>query len=77
MGNLKTDESNSEDVIIQDKEEGEGEIKRNDESCWATVERGGDHYRTRPGLTWHAAVRGEGRTSTQANCTDDVIKKND
>ena len=40
MGNLKTGESNSEDVIIQDKEEGEGEIKRNDESCRATAERG-------------------------------------
>ena len=43
MGNLKTGESNSEDVIIQDKEEGEGEIKRNDE--------GEDGYGTRPGLT--------------------------
>ena len=42
MGNLKTGESNSEDVIIQDKEEGEGEIKRDDESCRATVGRGED-----------------------------------
>ena len=42
VGNLKTGESNSEDVIIQDKEEGEGEIKRNDESCQATVKKGED-----------------------------------
>ena len=76
VGNLKTGESNSEDVIIQDKEEGEGEIKRNDGSCRATVKKGEDRYGTRPGLTRHAAVRGERHTSTQANCTDDVIKKN-
>ena len=71
VGNLKTRES------IQDKEDGEGEIKRDDESCRATVGRGGDRYRTRQGLTRRAAVRDERHTSTQANCTDDIIKKND
>ena len=36
-----------------------------------------DRYGTRPGVTRHAAVRGEQHSGTQANCTDDVIKKND
>ena len=40
VGNLKTGESNSEDVIIQDKEEGERDIKRDDESCRVPVGRG-------------------------------------
>ena len=77
MGNLKTGESNSEDVIIQEKEEGVGEMKINNELCRATVKKGENWYGTRPGLTRRAAVRGERRTSTQANCKDDVIKKND
>ena len=75
MRNLKTGESNSDDVIIQDKEEGEGEIKRDDDLCRVPVGRGGDWFGTRQGLTRCAAVRDERRTRTQANCTDDVIKK--
>ena len=59
MGNLKTRESNSEDVIIQDKDGGAEEIKRNDESCQATVQKREGWYGTRPGFTRHAAVRGE------------------
>ena len=39
MGNLKTGESNSEDVIIPDEEGGAEESKRNDELCQANVQR--------------------------------------
>ena len=77
MGNLKTGESNSEDVIIPDKEGVVEESKRNYELCRANVQKREDRYGTRPGVTRHAAVRGEQRNGTQANCTDDVIKKND
>ena len=76
MGNLKTGESNSEDVMIPDKEGGAEESKRNDESCRANVQKREDRYGTRTGVPRHAAVRGKRRTGTQANCTDDVIKKN-
>ena len=63
-------------MIIQDENGGGGETVRNEGLRRAPVRRGRDRYGTRPGVTRRAAIRGEQRTGTRANCTDDVIEKN-
>ena len=59
VGNLKMERRNSEDIVIHDKDKGEGGITRDDELCKVPGGRGRDQYGPRQGLTRRAAASDE------------------
>ena len=64
-------------MINTDENGGGGELSKNEVSPRIPGGRGRDRYWTRQELTRHAAAGSEQRAGAQANCTDDVIEKND